>query len=125
MSKEAGAPESDRLEGAPHPREQDEFFGHDAAEQALLAAYRQNRMAQAWIIGGPEGVGKAARAVPARASGRFGAASAKGAIPLRPDRQSGGAADRHDGVGGYFSPAARLEREDQEILYRNPHRRRS
>jgi DNA polymerase-3 subunit delta' len=59
MSKEAGAPESDRLDGAPHPREQVEFFGHEAAEQAMLAAYRQNRMAQAWIIGGPEGVGKA------------------------------------------------------------------
>jgi DNA polymerase-3 subunit delta' len=59
MSKEVGVPESDRLEGAPHPRERLEFFGHAAAEQALLCAYRQNRMAQAWILGGPEGIGKA------------------------------------------------------------------
>lgn len=60
MSKEpAAAPESDRLEAAPHPRETLEFFGHAAAEQALLTAYRQNKMAQAWILGGPEGIGKA------------------------------------------------------------------
>jgi DNA polymerase-3 subunit delta' len=60
MSKEpTAAPESDRFEDAPHPRETLAFFGHAAAEQALLTAYRQDRMAQAWILGGLEGVGKA------------------------------------------------------------------
>ncbi len=59
MSKEAGPPESDRFEGAPHPREQIAFFGHGAAELELLDAYRRNRMAQAWILGGVEGIGKA------------------------------------------------------------------
>ncbi|MGA8172085.1 MAG: DNA polymerase III subunit delta' [Methylocystis sp.] len=60
MSKDiASTPESDRLDDAPHPRETTAFFGHAAAERALLSAYRQNRMAQAWILGGPEGVGKA------------------------------------------------------------------
>jgi DNA polymerase-3 subunit delta' len=60
MSKEAAAaPESDRFEAAPHPRETLALFGHAAAEQELLTAYRQNRMAQAWILGGPEGIGKA------------------------------------------------------------------
>lgn len=60
MSREpAAAPESDRFEDAPHPRETLAFFGHAAAEQALLTAYRQDRMAQAWILGGLEGVGKA------------------------------------------------------------------
>jgi len=52
-------PESDRLEGAPHPRETYGFFGNAAAERALLDAYRGNRLAQAWILSGPEGVGKA------------------------------------------------------------------
>lgn len=52
-------PESDRFNDAPHPRERYVFFGHNAAEQELLSAFRQNKMAQAWIIGGPEGIGKA------------------------------------------------------------------
>ncbi|WP_442753612.1 DNA polymerase III subunit delta' [Methylocystis sp. JAN1] len=60
MSKEAaGPPESDRFDDAPHPRETLALFGHSAAERELLDAYRRNRLAQAWIIGGPEGVGKA------------------------------------------------------------------
>jgi DNA polymerase III subunit delta' len=60
MSKEAGGPpESDRFDDAPHPRETLAFFGHAAAEQELLEAYKRNRLAQAWILGGPEGTGKA------------------------------------------------------------------
>lgn len=60
MSKErAAAPESDRFEDAKHPRETLALFGHAEAERALLDAYRENRLAQAWIIGGPEGIGKA------------------------------------------------------------------
>jgi DNA polymerase-3 subunit delta' len=60
MSREpAGPPESDRFDDAPHPRETLALFGHAAAEQALLDAYRRNRLAQAWIVGGPEGIGKA------------------------------------------------------------------
>lgn len=54
-----GPPESDRFSDAPHPRETAGFFGHEAAERELLEAYRQNKMAQAWIISGPEGIGKA------------------------------------------------------------------
>jgi DNA polymerase III subunit delta' len=59
MSKEAGLPESDRFEDAPHPREQLAFFGHEKVERELLDAYRRNRMPQAVILGGPEGIGKA------------------------------------------------------------------
>jgi len=60
MSKEAaGPPESDRFDDAPHPRETLALFGQREAEQELFDAYRRNRLAQAWIIGGPEGVGKA------------------------------------------------------------------
>ena len=33
--------------------------GHAGAEAELLAAYREGRLAHAWLIGGPEGIGKA------------------------------------------------------------------
>ena len=59
MSRDASIPESDRFDDAPHPRETLAFFGHAAAERELLDAYRREQMAQACIIGGPEGVGKA------------------------------------------------------------------
>jgi DNA polymerase III subunit delta' len=58
-AREVVAPESDRFDDAPHPRETLTFFGNRAAEQALLADYRRNRLAHAIILGGPEGVGKA------------------------------------------------------------------
>jgi DNA polymerase-3 subunit delta' len=52
-------PQPDDLPGLPHPRETTVFFGHAAAESALLDAYRSGRLAHAWLIGGPAGVGKA------------------------------------------------------------------
>ncbi|MCI4678753.1 DNA polymerase III subunit delta' [Rhodoblastus acidophilus] len=52
-------PESDRFEPAPHPRDTFQLFGQDKAERELLEAFRAGRMPQAWIIGGPPGIGKA------------------------------------------------------------------
>ena len=52
-------PDSDALEGALHPRETSVLFGHEAGERDFLEAFRQGRMPQAWLIGGPEGIGKA------------------------------------------------------------------
>jgi len=43
----------------PHPRETTVLFGHAEAEQKLLADYRSGRIAHAWLIGGPVGIGKA------------------------------------------------------------------
>ena len=43
----------------PHPRDTAVLFGHAAAEQALLADYKSGRIAHAWLIGGPKGIGKA------------------------------------------------------------------
>src|SRR5579872_6886410 len=43
----------------PHPRENLELFGHREAEAALLDAYRSGRIPHAWLIGGPQGIGKA------------------------------------------------------------------
>jgi DNA polymerase III subunit delta' len=53
------APESDLYVGAPHPRFAGTLIGHALAEDALLSAYRSERLAHAWLIGGPEGIGKA------------------------------------------------------------------
>jgi DNA polymerase-3 subunit delta' len=44
---------------APPPRETTALFGHGQAEAALLDAYRTGRMAHAWLLGGPPGIGKA------------------------------------------------------------------
>lgn len=59
MIEADGLPESDRRDALPHPRETMGLVGHAAAEQALLSAFRSGRMHHAWLISGPEGVGKA------------------------------------------------------------------
>jgi len=43
----------------PHPRETFDLFGHREAEAALLNAYKGGRIPHAWLIGGPQGIGKA------------------------------------------------------------------
>jgi len=43
----------------PHPRETYDLFGHREAEAALLESYRSGRIPHAWLIGGPQGIGKA------------------------------------------------------------------
>ena len=43
----------------PHPRETTVLFGHAEPEQVLLEAYRSGRIPHAWLIGGPNGIGKA------------------------------------------------------------------
>jgi DNA polymerase III subunit delta' len=55
MAKKPDAEES----AVPHPRETTALFGHAAAEQQILAAYRSARMPHAWLIGGEPGIGKA------------------------------------------------------------------
>jgi DNA polymerase III subunit delta' len=64
MSRTAERPravltEPDRLEGFSSPREVDRLFGHEAALGELHEALRSGRMHHAWLIVGPEGVGKA------------------------------------------------------------------
>jgi DNA polymerase III subunit delta' len=43
----------------PHPRGTTALFGHQAAEQAMLAAYRSGRVPHAFLVVGPKGIGKA------------------------------------------------------------------
>jgi DNA polymerase-3 subunit delta' len=52
-------PESDRFEEAPHPREASNLYGHAETESEFLQAYASGRLPQAFLIGGPAGVGKA------------------------------------------------------------------
>ena len=74
---------------ARHPRETAGLVGHGAADAALRAAWEGGRMPHAWILGGPEGVGKAtlayrfARAVLAAAGGGglFATAGAEWDVP--------------------------------------------
>jgi DNA polymerase-3 subunit delta' len=58
-SEEADLPEADRFLDTLLPRQNSQFFGHDAAEQDLLAAYRTGHLPNAYLIGGAEGIGKA------------------------------------------------------------------
>lgn len=52
-------PEPDRAEGAPHPRETLRLMGQGAAEAAFLDAHATGRLHHAWMLTGPNGVGKA------------------------------------------------------------------
>jgi DNA polymerase III subunit delta' len=51
--------QAERETAVPHPRETSRLFGHREAETALLTAYRSGRIPHAWLIGGPQGIGKA------------------------------------------------------------------
>ena len=46
-------------DGIPLARENADFQGHEEAERALLEAFTGGRMAHAWLISGPRGIGKA------------------------------------------------------------------
>ena len=105
-------PESDVYLGAPHPRFAATLIGHPAAEGELLNAYRSEKLAHAWLIGGPEGVGKATLAW---RFARF--------ILAHPDPASAQARAAHDLSVDASSPAARqamaLAHPDLAALRRN------
>ncbi|CAN1564104.1 HolB ATPase involved in DNA replication [Rhabdaerophilaceae bacterium] len=52
-------PDPDRIEACPLPREMLSFFGHEEIEAAFLDGYRAGRLHHAFLLTGPEGVGKA------------------------------------------------------------------
>jgi DNA polymerase-3 subunit delta' len=52
-------PPPDALEGVPLPRQTTLLVGHEAAEQALLSAYRSGRMHHGWVLAGERGIGRA------------------------------------------------------------------
>jgi DNA polymerase-3 subunit delta' len=52
-------PEADRLAPFPHPRETRRLIGHVAAAEELAADLAAGRLHHGWLVGGPEGIGKA------------------------------------------------------------------
>jgi DNA polymerase III subunit delta' len=52
-------PEADRLGDYPHPRHTHRLHGHSTAEAALAHAFGSGHMHHAWLLRGPEGIGKA------------------------------------------------------------------
>lgn len=52
-------PQSDQIEGAPHPRETLELIGQQVAEDQFLKSYAAGRLHHGWLITGPRGIGKA------------------------------------------------------------------
>ena len=75
--------EPDRLEGFSSPREVDRLFGHDAALAEFGEALHSGRLHHAWLIVGPEGVGKATLAY---RLARDGAGARRGGSAARSDR---------------------------------------
>jgi len=59
IARDSAAPEADRYGDHPHPRETLWYGGPPDAERVILDAYRQDRLHHAWLIAGPEGIGKA------------------------------------------------------------------
>jgi DNA polymerase-3 subunit delta' len=64
----------------PHPREVFDFAGGEAVETAFLTALERGRLHHAWLLVGPEGVGKATFAY--RAARRLLGAAAEPALGL-------------------------------------------
>jgi len=93
MAEETAPPLADLVPGAPHPAATHRLFGQEAAESRFLAAWRADRLHHAWLLRGPEGIGKAtlayriARALiaePAEA-GLFGAPEPPETLDAPPD----------------------------------------
>ena len=59
MAEDEAPPEPDRVEGHPHPREARSLYGQDAAEAAFLDTWSGGRLHHAWLLRGPQGIGKA------------------------------------------------------------------
>lgn len=59
MSTKSDHPAPDQIVGAPHPRDTDQIFGQDAAQADFLDVYTSGRLHHAWLLTGPQGVGKA------------------------------------------------------------------
>lgn len=59
MSEADLLPDPTRIEGAPHPRDTARLLGQPRAEADFLDAFTTGRMHHAWMLTGPQGVGKA------------------------------------------------------------------
>ena len=99
----------------------DRLVGHEAAEQAFLKAFAAGRLPHAWLISGPQGVGKAtfayriarfllAQPNEAGAAGLFGAPAVPATIEIEPS-------------GRVFRQVAQQGHPDFRLLERTPNPR--
>jgi DNA polymerase III subunit delta' len=58
-TKLTGGQETDGAPGVLHPRFTQALFGHSAAEETFLRAFRAGALHHAWLLTGEEGIGKA------------------------------------------------------------------
>jgi DNA polymerase III subunit delta' len=59
IDRDGGGLEADRFGDHPHPREMLWYGGKPDGEATLLDAYRSGQLHHAWLLTGPEGIGKA------------------------------------------------------------------
>lgn len=59
LPADTAPPEADCIPDLPHPRHAERVIGHAGAEAELLAAFNTGRMHHAWLLSGPQGIGKA------------------------------------------------------------------
>ncbi len=52
-------PEANRFDDFPHPREHQDLIGHQSTVASVARALSSDRIPHAWILAGPEGIGKA------------------------------------------------------------------
>jgi DNA polymerase-3 subunit delta' len=75
MADTDAIPLPDCIEGATHPAQTPDLYGQEAAQSILIDALGSGRMHHAWLLSGPEGIGKATlayRAARALVSGETG-----------------------------------------------------
>ncbi|MEP0940117.1 MAG: DNA polymerase III subunit delta' [Rhizobiaceae bacterium] len=56
-------PIADRIDGIATPQQSENVIGHEAALNRLFETYRSGRMHHAWLLTGPQGIGKATLAL--------------------------------------------------------------
>jgi DNA polymerase III subunit delta' len=96
----------DAIGDLPLPRERARLVGHAGPEAAFLAATASDRLHHAWLLTGPEGVGKAT----------FAYRAARHLLAERPGAQSLDLAEDHL----VFRRVAQLSHPDLTILRRSP-----
>lgn len=102
--------EVDRLEGFPHPRETLALVGHRDAQAAFLDGVHSGRLHHAWLIGGPEGIGKAT----------FAYHVAKYLLSLRPGAVPAFQTLSYDSEGRAARQVVALAHPDLVVLRRQP-----
>lgn len=59
MTLDDALPQSDQIEGAPHPNDTPQVFGHDALRSKILSGFSENHLHHAIFLCGTKGIGKA------------------------------------------------------------------